>query len=245
MITVVEGSVGAGKTYWVVNHICKHLAAGGIVATNLQLRLDELRRYTGRRLSSGQLLQVSADMSPYDIPRGDLRGHGGRKVLVVLDEALNWFPSGRVSTDSNGSPWPIWLRQSDKLGQDVYFVAQRFDRAAKWLRELAQLCVSVKNFGQVRLLGIPVGRLVGLRRLSGWCRYDLGLQQRIGWGVYVLHPGVWKCYETATLYGFPASDNAYSFSNTAWPAYRPFWLPYAVAGSFCVLSFVRLVRASL
>lgn len=244
MITVVEGAVGAGKTYWVVDQVSKHLRAGGIVATNLQLRLPELRRLTGRRLSGGQLLQVSAESSPFDIPRGDLRGHGGRKVLVVLDEALNWFPSGKSATDG-GSPWPVWLRQSDKLGQDVYFIAQRFDRAAKWLRELAQLCVSVKNFGQIRFAGIPVGLLLGLRRLSGWCRYDLGLQQRIGWGVYVLRPAVWNCYETATLYGFPASDNAYEQSTGVWPPHRQNPVPLSLALLFFSVSSIRLLRSSL
>lgn len=242
MITVVEGAVGAGKTYWVVAELARHLARGGIVATNLELRLEPLRRLTARRLSGGQLLQVSADMSPYDIPRGDLRGRGGRRVMVVLDEALNWFPSGRVA--DGGTPWPVWLRQSDKLGQDVYFIAQRFDRAAKWLRELAQICVSVRNFGQLRFLGLPLGRMLGIRRLSGYCRYDLGLQSRLGWGVYWLRSSVWSCYETAALYGFPASHNAYYCLNL-WPAHRATLLPHILAGAYAGASLVRLVRATL
>lgn len=244
MITVVEGAVGAGKTYWVVDQVAKHLRAGGIVATNLELRLDPLRRLTGRRLSGGQLLRVSAESSPYEIPRGDLRGHGGRKVMVVLDEALNWFPSGRTN-EGNANAWPVWLRQSDKLGQDVYFIAQRFDRAAKWLRELAQLCVSIRNFGQVRALGIPVGKYVGLSHLSAWVRYDLGIQQRTGWGLYVLNSSVWNCYETATLYGFPASGNAYDVSLGLWPPHKINPVPIVLASAFAVASLLRLARASL
>lgn len=218
MIAVVEGAVGAGKTYWTVDMLARHLRAGGIVATNLDLRLGPLRALTGRRLSSGQLLTVSADMSPFDIPRGDFRGGGRRKVVVVLDEALNWFPSSKeAGKDERGANWQTWLRQSDKLGQDVYFVAQRFDRAAKWLRELAQLCISVRNWGQIRWLGIPVGRLLGLRHVSTWCRYDLALRQSCGWGVYTLHSAVWMCYETAKLYGFPAAANAYDVDPGVWP----------------------------
>lgn len=240
MITVVEGAVGAGKTYWVVDQIARHLRAGGIVATNLDLRLRELRRLTGRRLSSGQFLVISAEMSPFDIPRGDFRGGGHRKVMVVLDEALNWFPSARESNEK-GSTWQTWLRQSDKLGQDVYFVAQRFDRAAKWLRELAQLCVSVRNLGQLRLVGIPVGRLIGLKYVSLWTRYDLGLQQSVGWGVYTLNSAVWRCYDTAKLYGFPAADNAYEVGAGAWPQTKFPLLGLRVLAIVFVTGLVRLV----
>jgi hypothetical protein len=242
MISVVEGSVGAGKTYWVVAEIARHLRGGGIVATNLDLRLRPLRALTGRRLSSGQLLVVSADMSPYSIPRGDLRGGGKRRVMVVLDEALNWFPSSRESSE-RGADWQTWLRQSDKLGQDVYFVAQRFDRAAKWLRELAQVCVSIKNFGQIRLLGLPIGRLLGFRHVSMWTRYDLGLQQSIGWGLYTIHSSVWDCYDTAKLYGFPATTNAYDSSSGAWPAVRfPAW-GLRVLSLVLATGIVRLILA--
>lgn len=245
MISVVEGAVGAGKTYWVVDAIARHLKAGGIVATNLDLHLRPLRALTGRRLSAGQLLTISADMSPFSIPRGDLRGGGRRRVMVVLDEALNWFPSARDSAGV-GADWQTWLRQSDKLGQDVYFVAQRFDRAAKWLRELAQMCVSIKNWGQVRWLGIPVGRLLGLRHVSTCTRYDLGLRLCVGWNIYTIHRAVWSCYETAKLYGFPASANAYDGPNVGvWPPHRPPRVALLIFGALAVWGCLRLSLALL
>lgn len=238
MIAVVEGAVGAGKTYWVVDYLAKHLRYGGIAATNLSLSLPDLRRLTGRRLSSTQLLQISASTVPSQIPRGDLRGHGRRRVLVVLDEALNWFPSS-TSKDEGLRCWSEWLRQSDKLGQDVFFIAQRFDRAAKWLRELAQLCISVKNFGQIRWLGIPVGRLLGLRRVSAYVRWDLTIQQRVGWGLYTLRPEVWRCYDTAVLYGFSASDNAYGNASGVWPSHYVPRLPIVIGFVFFGVSLLR------
>ena len=242
MISVVEGAVGAGKTYWAVDALASHLRRGGIVATNLSLNLQALRRLTGRRLSSRQLLVIDATMCPFDIPRGDLRGTGPRRVLVILDEALNWFPSSRDAQDS-GKDWQVWLRQSDKLGQDVVFIAQRFDRAAKWLRELAQMCVSVRNFGQVRFLGIPVGRVLGLRHVSCWVRYDLTLRQRVGWGIYILNPDVWKCYDTAVLYGFPATSNAYDSDTGLWPPHRVSRVPVVLAASYFACGLTRLVFA--
>lgn len=236
MISVVEGAVGAGKTYWCVAMIADHLRRGGIVATNLDLRLAPLRRLTGRRLSAGQFLSVGAEMSPFEIPRGDLRGGGRRRVVVVLDEALNWFPSASAGVrDERGAAWQRWLRQSDKLGQDVYFVAQRFDRAAKWLRELAQICVSVRNWGQLSAFGLPVGRWLGLGRVSTFARWDLQIQRCVQWRVYTLHSRIWDCYNTATLYGFPASGNAYDRPVGVWPPVlipRALWFcPAALVGT--------------
>lgn len=244
MIAVVEGSVGAGKTYWVVKAVADHLRAGGIVCTNLSLNLSALRRYCGRRISNQQLLTATASMAPSAIPRGDLRGAGRRRVLVVLDEALNWFSSSR-SKDEGLNSWQEWLRQSDKLGQDVYFIAQRFDRAAKWIRELAQICVSVKNFGQMRWLGLPLGRLLGLRHVSCYVRWDLTIQQRVGWGIYTLKPEVWECYDTAVLYGFQASDNAYTRISSVWPPHRVCRLPLWLSAVFFSVSLLRFVRSQL
>lgn len=243
MITVVEGAVGAGKTYWVVREVAEHLRSGGIVASNLSLNLSNLRVLTGRRISSSQFIPLDATSSPFDIPRGDFRGSGRRKVMVVLDEALNWFASSK-ETNETGKNWQTWLRQSDKLGQHVFFVAQRFDRSAKWLRELAQLVVSVKNFGQLRFLGLPWGRYLGLSKVSAWVRWDLTLQQRVGWGLYVLNSQVWSCYDTAVLYGFPASCNAYE-SLSVWPAHPFPRRTFFLLGAWSMWGVARLLLSLL
>lgn len=240
MIGVVEGAVGAGKTYWCVREIARHLLNGGVVATNLVLDMVALRRLTGRRISSRQFVQLDAESDPRLIPTGDLRGHGSRRVLVILDEALNWFASSGDKNDPRKATWGEWLRQSDKLGQNVWFVAQRFDRAAKWLRELAQLCVSVRNLGQLRFLGLPVGRLLGLRRVSLAARYDLTLQTRVGIDWYTLNADVWRCYDTAVLYGFSAAANTYDRDLGIWPRTRFPRLAFALGGSFAIWGLLRL-----
>lgn len=238
MISVVEGTVGSGKTYWCVRYLVRHLQAGGICATNLVLHPDALRRACGRRISSRQLLVVSADTNPSTIPRGDLRGHGNRRVVVVLDEALNWFSSSVGKDDPRKESWSEWLRQSDKLGQDVFFVAQRFERAAKWIRELAQLVVSVRNLGQTTVLGLPLGRLLCLRWLSVAVTNDVSLGQRTGADFYSLHPEIWNCYETSSLYGFSASDNAYD-SLYLWPRHPRPLLAFTFLGLWSAWGFLR------
>lgn len=245
MISVVEGAVGAGKTYYCVKMIADHLRSGGIVASNLSLRLDSLRILTSRRISPRQFLQVNPEVDPRSIPRGDLRGRGSRKVLVVLDEALNWFASSGSKDDPRKASWGEWLRQSDKLGQNVVFIAQRFDRAAKWLRELSQICISVRNLGQLKLLGIPWGKVLRLKRYSVAVKYDLTLQQRVGSEWYSLRPEVWECYDTSVLYGFQASDNAYSSDLGLWPPRKTPKVALLLLSVWSAWAFLRFLWVSI
>lgn len=154
-------------------------------------------------------------------------------------------PSSASKDDGKKSNWGEWLRQSDKLGQTVVFVAQRFDRAAKWLRELAQLCYSVRNLGQLKLAGIPFGRLLCLRHVSLCVRYDLTLQQRVGVDWYMLRPEVWNCYDTSVLYGFKASSNAYDDDLGVWPARRFPVLAFVVLFVWFSWSFLRFLWVHL
>lgn len=222
MISVVSGMLGSGKSYWLVDRIRLHLRAGGIVATNLDLNFEEIRRSVApRRLSVRQYMRVSADSDPRKIPRGDFRGsRGARRVMVVLDEALNWFASQPGAKDERRNTWGEWLRQSDKLGQDVFFVSQDFSRSAKWIRELAQMSHHVINFGQVRFMFLPLGRLLHLRRFFVVCSTDLGTHTTSGVEFGLIRPVVWRCYNTAQLWGFSASSNAYD-SVAIFPAWRP------------------------
>lgn len=218
MITVVSGKLGAGKSYHVCKRTIAHLRAGGVVATNMAIDLDAIRRIYHRRVFDWQLLRVSAESDPRRIPRGDFRGAGRRRVMVVLDEALNWFASAVTASDPRRQTWGEWLRQSDKLGQDVFFIAQDFSRAAKWIRELAQVSADVRNFGQVRLWGMPIGKWLRLGRLYIVVHADVRTKQILGVSTGLIFSDVYRCYRTAELYGFDASDNAYRY-NVA-PAYQ-------------------------
>ena len=62
--------------------------------------------------------------------------------LMRLLIGFNRLVAARMQENS----WGEWLRQSDKLGQDVWFVAQNFERAAKWIRELAQVSIEIFPF---------------------------------------------------------------------------------------------------
>lgn len=210
MIAVVSGLLGSGKSWWVTRRGVDHVRDGGVLVSNLTFNLPAFRDAVfPRRISSRQLIHVDATDSPFDLPRGDFRGHGSRRVMIVLDEALNWFASSEAKTDDRKRTWGEWLRQSDKLGQDVYFVAQDFSRAAKWIRELAQVSIHVINFGQVSVFHIPIGRIFRLRRFCGVSWFDMGTKTVSQIRFYRINARIWKCYDTAQLWGFQAAGNAY------------------------------------
>lgn len=218
MITVVQGRVGTGKSYEVTRRAIAHLLRGGVVATNMVLYPDRIASIYRRRLRPWQFLKLSADSDPRKIPRGDFRGSGRRRVMVILDEALNWFESSASAKDPRRETWGVWLRQSDKLGQDVIFIAQEFARAAKWIRELAAIADDIRNFGQVRLFGMPIGKWLHANHLYAVSHADVRTKMLMGVDFHVIAPDVYDCYSTSELYDFEASNSAYI--GTVPPPYR-------------------------
>lgn len=243
MITVVSGKIGRGKSYWMTTRIVRHLISGGVVATNMKIDLDWIRETWKRRIFSWQLVPISAEDDPRKIPRGDFRGESSaRRVMVVLDEALNWFASQGGAKDDRKATWGEYLRQSDKLGQDVYMVAQNFERAAKWIRELAQIAINITAIKDLSVLRIPIGRLPGLRNLFSWAAYDVNSGMVLEWHLGSFDKRYYRAYKTAELYGFEASVNGYLASVP--PAFRlPFW-PFVFPLVAVVLGVVYAFRSA-
>lgn len=226
MITVVSGKLGSGKSHDVVRLMRDHVGRGGCVCTNITLDAAQIGKAVGRRVFSRQILPLSATMDPTTIPTGDRRGRGPRRTMVVLDEALNWFQSEGASepgeVKERKRSWGEWLRQSDKLGQDVFFIAQNFERAAKWIRELAQVAREVVPLKDVRICWfIPLGLLFPpVRRMYSVVSWDVRSKARIGVEFHRYTPAVWRLYDTSETFGFVGADSAYS-SVCIWPGYRP------------------------
>jgi hypothetical protein len=178
----------------------------------MHLNRPALERACGRRLYSWQFGEVTASTDPTEIPRGDFRGSGrGRRTLIILDEALNWFDSEQSKAGSLKAAWSLWLRQSDKLGQDVYFVAQNFERAAKWIRELAQINREIVPIRSVNICGfIPVGLIIPFgSRVYFVKRFDVRSSVSLGVEFHLYSSRIWDCYDTSETYGFRAASSAY------------------------------------
>lgn len=239
MVTIVSGKLGGGKTHDVVRIVRDHVAGGGCVRTNISLDYRQIGRAVGRRLHPAQIGPLHADDDPTTIPTGDLRGRGPRRTLVVLDEALNWFQSDASSgKDARKVAWSEWLRQSDKLGQDVIFIAQNFERAAKWIRELAQTsreCIPLKG---VRLFAfVPMWWFwPPMRRCYMVSIRDVRSGQSRGFEFHRYSARVWSLYDTSETYGFKATSSAYD-AVRLWPAYRRpvLGLGLALGGLLCAV----------
>lgn len=244
MIYVITGLVGSGKSYEACLLSIRHLLGGGVVATNMRLDPPAIQKIYHRKIADWQVLPLDARTSPAQIPHGDFRGTGTRRVMVVLDEALNWFESSRsLSSDDPRREWGVWLRQSDKLGQDVYFIAQSFQRAAKWIRELAQVRLNVVRFEQLQIGPIPIGKFLGVKRLNMVSIWDVPSNTFVGWRMRWINSSVWSCYRTAELYDFDPGRAAYvedAPARVSWPRWT--WYLPIIALLWGVYRCLRGVR---
>lgn len=237
MITVVQGRLGSGKSYEMVRCIMDHLNRGGCVRTNISLDYKEIGRALGRRLASWQIGGLSASDDPTTIPTGDRRGRGSRRTWVVLDEALNWFAADTESGKGARKTWGEWLRQSDKLGQDVFFIAQDFSRASKWIRELAASVWDIVPTKRLRIMWFIPAWIFFPPFLRGYFvrRLDCRTASIIGIEFHIYSPGVYRYYDTSETFGFVGARSAYEYGTLA----PPFRLPSAPL----VISLVFLVGA--
>lgn len=234
MIQVVSGKVGYGKSFDCVRRLRDHIAKGGCVATNIKLDVGRMSKDVGRRLSSRQVIHVDADTDPKTIPTGDRRGRGTRKTIVVLDECLNWFQSTVGGKDSRKVSWSEWLRQSDKLGQDVWFVAQNFERAAKWIRELAAVSIEIFPLRELKFgMVFPVWLLFPPFKNMYCAKWrDVRSGQIIRLELHRYSDDIKRLYDTSETFGFVGAASAYD-SLRLWPRYRsPLWAFGAAVASF-------------
>lgn len=211
-VTVVSGKLGSGKSYDCVRRVVEHLRCGGCVRTNIALDYKKIGAAIGRRLSPFQIGSLSASDDPKTIPTGDRRGHGSRRTIVLLDEALNWFQSeASANKDEKKKAWGEWLRQSDKLGQDVWFISQNFERSAKWIRELAQISVEIVPLKDVKIAWfVPVWLVFPPARkmyVAKWRDVRSGSIIKIEFHRYSSF--VWNLYDTSETFGFVGAASAY------------------------------------
>lgn len=242
MITVVQGKLGSGKSYDTVRMMVEHIGRGGVVASNISLNRDAVSRCLHRTLSARQFLPLSQNDDPKLIPIGDRRGRGKRRVMVVLDEALNWFSSGSAKDDPRKQTWGEWLRQSDKLGQDVYFIAQNFDRAAKWIRELAQVCRDITAIRQIAVWGLfPIWYLCPpLKRCYAVRPVDVHIKERLAFELHRYSSKIYDCYDTSETFGFSATGSAYN-GLMLLPAYKPPVIPMVLCLLLALASCVAAI----
>lgn len=208
MITIISGRLGCGKSYLAVRMMQEHLSKGGIVATNIRLK-----NMSDRLL--GRVIHIDGNCLPTDLPSGDRRGHGKRRVMIVIDEALSWFGiADDPKKDSRKAVWADWLRHSDKLGQDIFLISQDWAQTVKWIRVLSQrviFCHKSKNERFIRFL--PFTFLYAAEKNTNEVENQVsGLPARpVRMRIYFLSKSVYNCYDTAETFESEkfVSDNIY------------------------------------
>jgi hypothetical protein len=159
----VTGKKGAGKGLFCVGLIRDALRAGRRVATNMDIRPEEilppLCRATFFRLPDCPTVDdLNAIGLGNEVVDDDKNG------IIVLDEASKYF-NARSWGDRERQPLLDWLIHSRKLGWDVYYQMQGLEQVDKQLRTTQiEYHITVKRTDKWPIPGVTTFfKLVGLR----------------------------------------------------------------------------------
>lgn len=214
MVYGVVGKLGGGKSFSCVRMMLENLRLGMGVVSNIRLKEDYLLS-RGINASKYRYLEDFGGVNPWTLPHGDLRGSGGRyRVIIVIDEAGEWLDSYSDARHKGTqlSDVASWLRQSDKLGQDVYFIVQFESLLHTRLRSIVHRWLYCFDLAKFRLPIVGVGLPPGLRQFIVVSEYDGLSRERITMHWLPKSREVFEAYDTAAFFGgsFAASSSAQS-----------------------------------
>lgn len=154
-VYIVTGKLGAGKTLAMVGRMQDYLAAGRMVATNINL---DVRKLLTKR--PAHLPLRLPDRPTIE----DMRGIGVchttcREELnggIFLDECGTWLNS-RQWGDKGRQDFIDWLLHTRKLGWDVFLIVQHLNLVDKQIREaLAEYVVYCSRLDRLRIPFLPL-----------------------------------------------------------------------------------------
>lgn len=199
MIAIFEGKIGGGKTYLAVSRILAHLAKGGTVFTNIELRMQGVRDYLaqvhGVELDE-TAIRILDESESWDFHKY-LRSGREINTLCVIDEAHLWFNArDHAVTAATKRELITFLSQSRKLKVDVIFIVQAAENLDAQFRRLAQEYWRMKDLQRFRvpLLGIsyPWPHTLAFR-------IDAGSLQMMEKKLLKRSPIIWNAYNTNAL----------------------------------------------
>lgn len=177
--SLVTGTMGGGKSLYVVRKCMKAFKEGALVHSNIDWRPGALqeRGWEPQHITLGDDPTKWVSMLK--------AGQEGKENVVAIDESAMIFHvwDQRGNQDRDRSIFDL-LVMSRKLGLEVYFITQHEENVAVAIRRMAndvRRCIAVKN---VPIIGPLVARLKGdflirfIQPLSGltlaseYCRYD-------------------------------------------------------------------------
>jgi len=162
-IYLISGKLGSGKTLSSVGIIRDALLSGRRVATNLDLKMENLLPWSRGRPDRRPVSAVRIPDKPtvHDLA---LLGEGNPTMdeaqngVIILDELASWLNS-RTFNDKARAPVLDWLIHSRKFGWDVYFIAQNIEQIDKQVRtSLVEYLVTCRRLDRIK---IPfIGKLI-------------------------------------------------------------------------------------
>ena len=207
MIICLCGTVGSGKSLSAVADMLRHLQAGMIVGSNIELLPDGVDRRLGR--ASGwrdryMHLDIDGDHNdPSTWPVGARRGSGSSlRSLIVIDEAAEWIDAVADKSSGRVEAYGSWLRHSDKLGCDVILIVQHWALLHRRIRCLVAEYRVAHDLTRWAVPGLgakipwPFNQYVFVTRLDRDARTSLAKPD-----LYARDRSIFDCYKTAAMYG--------------------------------------------
>lgn len=156
-IYLISGKLGSGKTLSAVGRIKDALLEGRKVATNLDLRLENLLpTHAGQPVRKRPVVCMRLPDKPTiddlsAIGCGNESMDENKNGIIVLDELATWLNS-RTFNDKTRMPVIDWLLHSRKKGWDVYFICQHLEQIDKQVRQaLVEYLVVCRRMDRMKL----------------------------------------------------------------------------------------------
>ena len=203
MVYGVCGRLGGGKSFTCVYLMLQALKRGWFVTSNIKLKDDYLKNH---HINASRYTYIDdfGTIDPWTLRKGDLRGSGGSvRSMICIDEAGEWLDS-YADARSKGTQLndiASWLRQSDKLGQDVYFIVQFENLLHNRLRSIVHKWLICKDLSKFKIPVIGF-RLPPLMRDFIVCtEFDGRSKDYVGRLWLPKNREIFSAYDTAAFFG--------------------------------------------
>lgn len=203
MVYGVCGRLGGGKSFTCVYLMLQALKMGHFVTSNIRLK-DEYLKSHHINASRYTYLEDFGGIDPWTLRKGDLRGSGGRvRSMIVIDEAGEWLDSYADARQKGTQLSDIasWLRQSDKLGQDVYFIVQFETLLHNRLRSIVHKWLICKDLSKFKIPVIGLRLPVLMRDFIVCTEFDGRSKDYVGRLWLPKNRQIFDAYDTAAFFG--------------------------------------------
>lgn len=150
-IYVVTGKLGSGKSLLAVDKIRQYVVQGRRVATNLDLKLENLLAPKRRAVDVVRIPDKPTVADLEMLGKGCDTVDEKRYGLIVLDELGVWL-NARTWADKGRQGVLDWLRHSRKFRWDILFLIQHPESLDKQVRQdLMEYLVKCRRFDKIKL----------------------------------------------------------------------------------------------